>query len=99
VQCLAQSSPTPRKASKQNKVFWEFFTLEEEPTEKSARAICNDCGAFIRHTDSSPTGMKTHLEIMHRKLWNKYLEMTKKFNVEKVIALVVIENVLKNVVE
>jgi hypothetical protein len=52
-------------------------------TEKWQRAICKECGAFIKRSDSSPTGMKIHLERNHKGIYKDYLEKEKEAKMQK----------------
>jgi hypothetical protein len=73
-----------RTAAKRNKVLWEFFSMEENTTEAWPRAICHECGIFIKRNGASPTGMKQHLEREHVEAQKKYLQMLKDDKIEQV---------------
>jgi hypothetical protein len=56
----------------------------EKMTEKWQCAICKECGAFIKRSESSTTGMKIHLERNHKRMYKDYPKKEKAGKMAKV---------------
>ncbi len=83
-----QTTSTPdtkRFTSKRNKVLWKYYLEENNGAEKRPRrAICIECGAFIKRPDGSTTLMQQHLLRKHTRIFMEYSLKYKEAYPEKV---------------